>query len=64
MSASSPFVILWMSLEEESNAYRGGGGGNEGGKQRVFGEAASVISIKHSHISETTKDCVFDLIHD
>ena len=29
-----------------------------------FGQAASVISIKHSRISETTKDCVFDLIHD
>ena len=28
-----------------------------------FGQAASVISIKHSRISETTKDCVFDLIH-
>ena len=30
----------------------------------VFGQAASVISVKDSRISETTKDCVFDLIHD
>ena len=29
-----------------------------------FGQAASVISVKDSRISETTKDCVFDLIHD
>ena len=29
-----------------------------------FGQAANVISIKHSRISKTSKDCVFDLIHD
>ena len=32
--------------------------------KRSFGQTTSVISVKDSRISETTKDCVFDLIHD
>ena len=32
--------------------------------KRSFGQAASVISLKDSSISETTKDCVINLIHD
>ena len=34
------------------------------GKQRGLWSSRTVISIKHSRISGTTKDCVFDLIHD
>ena len=32
--------------------------------KRSFGQTTSVISVKDSRISETTKDCVFNLIHD
>ena len=32
--------------------------------KRSFGQTTSVISVKDSRISETTKDSVFNLIHD